>query len=57
MEGLFKVSKSIILLIILLKSSICLEDVKEMEMDAFEKDKVLTCLQVVSRRHQTDLVN
>lgn len=57
MEGLSKISKTIILVIVLLKGSLCLEDVKEMEMDSLEKDKVLTCLQVVSKRHQLDSVS
>jgi hypothetical protein len=56
MEGLSKLSKTLLLLCILVQSSLSLEEVGEMEMDSLEKDKILTCLQVVTKRFQVDSV-
>jgi hypothetical protein len=56
MEGFSKFSKTLILLFVLVRSSLSLEEVGEMEMDSLEKDKILTCLQVVTKRFQIDSV-
>ena len=56
MEGLSKLSKTLLLLYIMVQSSLSLEEVGEMEMDSLEKDKILTCLQVVTKRFQVDSV-
>ncbi len=56
MERLSIIFKLFLILTVLFKFTMSLEEVGEIEMDSFEKDKVLTCLQVVSKRHQIDAV-
>ena len=56
MEGHSILFKLLLIVTVVFKFTMSLEEVGEMEMDSFEKDKVLTCLQVVSKRHQIDAV-